>query len=123
MPHLCRACDAAQKAAERKQPETFHGVEEEREVVLGARVESTLEVALESSLALDGLHDASSLFRLELTLGSHPQPLRVALRQHPPIVLLYQHHLQTATAVNTHKWEEPRRKVPLVIYSPLFTGK
>jgi len=72
---------------------TFHGVVEQLEVVLGARVKSTFEVSLQSLFDIHSLHNDSQLFPLLLAAQSQSQIVGVTLRQHATEVLLYCDHL------------------------------
>jgi len=72
---------------------TLHGVVDEREVVLGARVEAPLEVTLHTTLAAGGLHHQLLLFQLQLTARPQSQSVGVTLGQHAPKVLLHRDHL------------------------------
>jgi len=67
---------------------TFHGVVEQFEVVLGARVKSSLEVSLQSTFDADFLHDRSQLIFLTLTTNPQSQLVGVTLGQHTTNVLL-----------------------------------
>ena len=80
---------------------TFHGVVEECKVVLGAWIETSSEVPLQSPFNLDFLHDDSQLLGLLLAARLQSQVVRVTLGQHPTEVLLNRHHLNIYSTRNT----------------------
>jgi len=80
---------------------TFHVGEEQREVVLGARVESSLEVTLHSSFTLQLLDDAVLCILLHVTFGAQSQPIGATFGEHAAKILLNDKHLWANSTINS----------------------